>query len=81
LIAVTVVFLFFALAIFFGWLKINESVANPAVCDSKLLSYCTEWSHTDYQKVPYNWADKASGCVKINISPDLDKCKVLLGQK
>jgi hypothetical protein len=81
LIAVTVIFMFFALAIFFGWVKISEKVANPTICNSKLLTYCTEWSHTDYMKIPYDWSDKASGCVKINISPDLDRCKVLLQQK
>jgi hypothetical protein len=81
IIAVTVIFLFFALAVFFGWLKINEQIANPTICNSNLLGYCTEWSHTDYQTVPYDWSQKDPGCVKINISPTLDGCKALLGQK
>lgn len=81
LIAVTVIFLFFAIAIFVGWIKLTEDVANPAFCNSKLLSYCAEWSRTDYYKTPYDWGEKAPGCAKIDITPTVDKCKALLQQK
>lgn len=81
LIAVTVIFLFFAMAIFFGWIKITEKIANPMICNSKLLSYCSEWSKTDYQKAPYDWSKEAPGCSKKGFTPSIEKCKDLLSQK
>lgn len=81
LIGVTMIFLFFAVIIFVGWLNITSKMANPAICNSKLLGYCSDWSRSDYQSMPYNWNSKASGCVKIGISPGMEKCKELLQQK
>jgi uncharacterized membrane protein YkgB len=80
LVAVTVIFLFFAIALFMGWIKITSDVANPAICNSKLLSYCSEWSASNYGSAPKNWADEAPGCVKIQIVPTIEKCKSLLQQ-
>lgn len=81
LIAVTVIFLFFTIAIFMGWIKLSEDVTNPVVCNTKLLNYCAEWSRTDYQKIPSDWGEEAPGCVKQGIIPTMEKCKTLLQQK
>jgi hypothetical protein len=81
LIAVTALFLLFGILILLGFIKIGDTTATPMICNSKLLTYCNDWSRTEYQNTPYNWGDKASGCIKIGITPSLDKCKELLNQK
>jgi hypothetical protein len=81
IIAVTVIFLFFAIALFMGWIKLTDNVTNPILCNTKLLSFCSDWSKENYQKVPYEWADKAPGCAKKGIIPSLETCKDLLQQK
>jgi len=80
LIAVTVVFLFFAVAVFMGWIKLTDNTISPPICNSKLLAYCSEWSAKNYNAVPYDWSKQASGCVKIQIVPTVEKCKSLLKQ-
>jgi len=80
LIAVTVIFLFFAIAVFMGWVKLTDKITSPQICNSKLLAYCSEWSSKNYGNTPYDWSKDASGCVKIQIVPTIEKCKSLLKQ-
>lgn len=80
IIAVTVIFLFFALAFFMGWIKLTNNVTNPLLCNDKLLNYCAQWSSKNYQDTPYSWSDQAPGCAKQGIVPDVTSCKNLLHQ-
>ena len=80
LIAVTVIFLFFSIALFMGWIKITDDITNPAICNSKLLSYCSAWSARNYGAPDKSWSEEAPGCTKIQIVPTIEKCKSLLQQ-
>lgn len=80
LIAVTVIFLFFAMAVFMGWIKLTDNITSPQICNSKLLAYCSEWSAKNYRDTPFDWSKEAAGCVKIQIVPTVEKCKTLLKQ-
>ncbi|MBI4010265.1 MAG: hypothetical protein HY361_03700 [Candidatus Aenigmarchaeota archaeon] len=54
----TVIFLFFAIIIIFGFLNIAGLEASQTTCTIKLLNYCTSWLAKGYADKPYKWADK-----------------------
>jgi len=82
LIVIIAAFLFFTVAVFLGWINVQNLEANRASCAAKLLNYCTEWWKKQFQSVPYNWAEQPpKGCEQqpINVGqPTLDDCKSLL---
>lgn len=81
LIAVIIIFLFFATVIFFPWINWSKVEANKFSCTAKLHSYCSDWEKSNFEKIPWDWNKKGpEGCEKIGIvEPSEDKCKEVLG--
>ena len=82
LIVIIAAFLFVTVAIFLGWINIQNLEANRVSCAAKLLNYCTDWWKKQFQSVPYSWADQPpNGCendpIKIG-QPTAEDCKNIL---
>ena len=59
IILTTVIFLFFAIIIIFGFLNIAGLEASATTCNIKLLNYCTAWAAKGFvDDKPYKWSDK-----------------------
>ena len=61
----TVIFLFFAVIMIFGFINVTGLEASQASCSVKLTNYCITWAAKgfDESNKPYKWNEKSpDGC-------------------
>jgi len=75
-------FLFFTLIVFMKYLNVESGRGSELICSMKRLNYCIEWWKNKFKDRPYNWNEKAKGCMEINFNePTKEQCEKIVREK
>ena len=81
LILILLMLLFFTLVSIMGGIKVG-SKATKELCKLKMFEYCKRWELSRYDPMakPYDWNDKAKGCIDLGYpEPTQSTCEKLTG--